>query len=76
MITLERAKIHLEAWLDAELAISTGQSYTIGSRSLTRANLSEVRKQIDYWRNKVAELEITSSGRKVHRNKRFMPRDL
>ena len=76
MITLERAKIHLEAWLDAELAISTGQSYTIGSRSLTRANLSEVRKQIDYWRNKVAELEITVSGRKVHRNKRFMPRDL
>lgn len=76
MITLERAKIHLEAWLDAELAISTGQSYTIGSRSLTRANLSEVRKQIDYWRNKVAELEITVSGRKVHRNKRFIPRDL
>ena len=76
MLTLERAKIHLEAWLDAELAITTGQSYTINNRSLTRANVTEVRKQIDYWRNKVAELEIVASGRKVNRSRRFMPRDL
>ncbi|MGE7113238.1 DUF6148 family protein [Lysinibacillus sp. NPDC047702] len=75
-MTLERARVHLQSWLDAELAISTAQSYSVGSRTLTRANLSEVRKQIDYWRNKVAELEITESGRKVHRSKRFMPRDL
>ncbi|MER2153597.1 MAG: DUF6148 family protein [Solibacillus sp.] len=76
MITLERAKLHLEAWLDAELAISTGQSYTIGSRSLTRANLSEVRKQIEYWKNKVIELELKATGRKTSRSRRFMPRDL
>lgn len=76
MITLERARIHLQAWLDAELAISTAQAYTIGSRTLTRANLAEVRKQIDHWHNKVTELEIVESGRKVHRSKRFMPRDL
>lgn len=76
MITLERAKLHLEAWLDAELAISTGQSYTIGSRSLTRANLSEVRKQIEYWKNKVIELELIATGRKTSRSRRFMPRDL
>lgn len=76
MITLERAKLHLDAWLDAELAISTGQSYTIGSRSLTRANLSEVRKQIEYWKNKVNELELIAMGRKSSRSRRFMPRDL
>ena len=76
MITLERAKLHLEAWLDAELAISTGQSYTVGSRSLTRANLSEVRKQIEYWKNKVSELELKAVGRKTSRSRRFMPRDL
>ena len=76
MITVERAKTHLNAWLDAELAISTGQSYTIGSRSLTRANLTEVRKQIEYWKNELTKAEINESGRKVRRSQRFMPRDL
>lgn len=55
-MTLERAKIHLDAWYNAELAVSTGQSYSIGSRSLTRANLSEIREQIKYWEDRVAQL--------------------
>lgn len=76
MITLERARTHLNAWLDAELSVTTGQSYSIGSRSLTRANLSEIRKQIDYWKNEVAKAEIVASGRKVRKSRRFMPRDL
>lgn len=76
MITLERAKQHLEAWLDAELACSTAQSYTIGSRTLTRANLAEIRKQINYWQNKVDELVILERGGKLKRAKRFIPRDL
>ena len=40
-ITLKIAKTHLEEWLKAELAVTTSQSYTIGSRVLTRANLTE-----------------------------------
>lgn len=71
IITLERAKQHLEAWLDAELAVSTGQSYSIGSRSLTRASLPEIRKQINYWRKEVDKL--SGVGRKT---RRFVPRDL
>lgn len=71
LITLERAKVHLQAWLDAELAVSTGQSYSLGTRSLTRANLSEIRKQITYWRN-----EITRLNGRGRRTKRFVPRDL
>ena len=47
-ITLEIAKEHLDIWLEAEKAVALGQSYTIGSRSLTRANLSEIRKSIQY----------------------------
>nr|WP_238938005.1 DUF6148 family protein [Anaerobacillus isosaccharinicus] len=39
-ITLERARKHLEAWLEAELAVSTGQAYRIGTRQLQRANLN------------------------------------
>ncbi|PAQ15060.1 hypothetical protein CD798_08435 [Bacillaceae bacterium SAOS 7] len=71
-ITLERAKQHLEAWLDAELAVSTGQSYAIGSRQLTRANISEIRKQIAFWRNEVSSLNGTSRRRVM----RYVPRDL
>lgn len=59
--TLETAKKHLDAWLSAELAITTGQSYWIGTRKLERANLSEVKNQIRFWR---AEVEKLSSGRK------------
>jgi hypothetical protein len=76
MITLERAKLHLGTWLDAELKVSQGQSYSIGSRSLTRANISEIRKQIEYWRNQVKVCEFEASGKTIRRSKRFMPRDL
>ncbi|UAT32642.1 DUF6148 family protein [Bacillus badius] len=71
-MTLERAKIHLDAWYNAELAVSTGQSYSIGSRSLTRANLSEIREQIKYWEDRVAQLR----GKKRRKAMRYVPRDL
>ena len=53
---LEIARKHLDAWLNAELEVTTHQSYTIGSRSLTKANLSEIRKEIEFWTNGVARL--------------------
>lgn len=34
-------------YLEAEKAVLMGQSYTIGNRQLTRANLSEIRAAID-----------------------------
>lgn len=71
-ITLERAYQHLQAWLDAELAVSTGQSYRIGTRQLERANLAEIRKQITFWRSEIARLE----GRGRRRLTRSVPRDL
>lgn len=39
----ERLKLYLEA----ERAVLSGQSYTIGNRTMTRANLSTIRKAID-----------------------------
>jgi uncharacterized small protein (DUF1192 family) len=59
--TLEQAKTHLQAFLEAEIAVATGQSYRIGSRSLTRANLSEIKERINFWKNEVERLE---AGRK------------
>jgi uncharacterized small protein (DUF1192 family) len=72
--TLEQAKTHLQAFLEAEIAVATGQSYRIGSRSLTRANLSEIKERINFWKNEVERLE---SGRpKGIRQMRVVIRDL
>lgn len=71
-ITLKRAQEHLEAWLNAELAVSKGQSYQIGSRMLKRANLSEIRKQIQYWENKIAVFKKRGQLKVM----RAVPRDL
>lgn len=74
MWTLETAKEHLQAFLEAEIAVATGQSYRIGSRSLTRANLSEIKERINFWKNEVERLE---SGRpKGIRQMRVVIRDL
>lgn len=75
-ITLKEAKEHLAIWLKAEAEIATSQSYTIGTRSLTRANLKEVREQIKFWQNKVAELEGAAAKRGRNRIYRAVPRDL
>lgn len=57
-ITLEIAEQRLADYLAAELAVLGGQSYTImGSRSMTRANLAEIREGIRFWRSEVQELE-------------------
>lgn len=72
--TLQEAQDMLRTWIDAEKAVATGQSYKIGSRSLQRANISEIRKQIQYWRN---EIERIKSGRgRGARVMRAVPRDL
>jgi hypothetical protein len=71
--TLETAKAHLQAWLDAELTVATGQSYRIGTRQLNRADLSEIRQQIKYWAGEVSKLELAKGHRRVMR---VVPRDL
>ena len=37
----------LAMYVKAEKVVLTGQSYTIGNRTLTRASLAEIRKAID-----------------------------
>lgn len=55
-ITLDQADSRLTEYINAESAVLSGQSYSIGGRSLTRANLKEIRDGIDYWEKKVASL--------------------
>ena len=55
--SIEFCKKRLGMWLDAEAAITTGQRYQIDDRSLTRADLYDVRKQIEFWEGKLAAAE-------------------
>lgn len=75
-ITLKIAEKHLNAWLEAELQVTTNQSYTIGSRSLTRADLSDIREQIVFWEGKVAQLKNQQQRGGRNRIIRIVPRDL
>lgn len=56
-ITLTQAEAQLTAWLSASTAVASGQAYTIGSRSLTRADAKEIRKQIEFWDSMVKSLD-------------------
>ncbi len=64
-ITLAQAEARLDEYLAAESAVLGGQSYQIGSRQLTRADLKDIRDGIAYWENKVQRLSQTSGGPRV-----------
>lgn len=56
----------LEMYLEAERAVLSGQSYTIGNRTLTRASLAEIRKAIDALIDGGATIdgvEVSNTGR-------------
>ena len=61
-ITLQIAQQRLTQYLDAEAAVLGGQEYRIADRSLKRADLAEIRKGIEYWRDKVENLSIGSAS--------------
>lgn len=74
-ITKEQAEAKLQTWMEAEEKIASGQGYSIGDRRLTRADLNTVRGEIEYWDNKVKELEVAElRGR--NRMYRFVLRDI
>ena len=75
-ITKKEAQRHLDIWLEAEAQIATGQSYQIGRRMLTRADLASVRKQIDYWNNKVMQAEAVEENHGRNRTYHFVYRDM
>jgi hypothetical protein len=64
-ITLDQAQAQLDLWLAADAAVAGGQSYSIGGRSLTRANAAEITNKIDYWNGWVNKLSRSSSGIRV-----------
>ena len=61
-MTQATAQAHLDAWIAADLAVSSGQAYSIGQRSLTRADVTEIRNQITYWQGVLNRLSAVASG--------------
>lgn len=74
-ITLEIARKHLEEWLEAELEITTHQSYRLGDQSLTMADLDMVGRRIEYWRQQAAKLERMERSGGRNRIYHAVPRD-
>lgn len=74
--SIDIAKKHLDAWLEAELAVTNGQNYSIGNRSLNRANLYQIREQIKYWNNELAKANNIANRKGRNRVIRVVPRDL
>jgi uncharacterized membrane protein len=66
-ITLTQAEAQLAVWLAADTAVASGQAYSIAGRALTRANAREIRENIEYWDQKVADLTHTAEGSLVPR---------
>lgn len=74
---LETYKTRLDLYYKAEQAILEGaQSYTIGSRHLTRADLAEIRKMINSLEDGIDELEAAVSGGSRRKCVRVIPRDV
>ncbi len=68
----KRLIMRLNAYYNAEMAVLTGQSYQIGTKRLTRADLSEIRKAIGELETEISN-EENGGKRKVFRG---LPRDL
>lgn len=68
---LDFKKKRLESYYKAEERILKGQSYTIGSRTLTRANLASVQRIIKELETEVEVLEKRGSTKR--RSARVVP---
>lgn len=69
----QRLQNRLELYYQAEEKVLAGQSFTIGSRSLTRANLADIQTMIADLESKIKAIDET--GTEKRRVVRVIPRD-
>lgn len=69
-------KERLEAYYNAEEAILSGaQSYRLGSRSLTKADLAVIGKRIKELEGEIDEMEAIAEGQARRRAVAVVPQD-
>lgn len=66
-ITYSQAEAKLALWLDAEEKIASGQRVAMDGRTLDRADLDAVGKQIEYWDRKCKRLSSSARGNRISR---------
>lgn len=75
-IRIEKVTAALDEYYAAEIAILSGaQQYSLGSRSLTRANLATVQKSIVDLENLLARLQAEYNGQSRMRIVPIVPID-
>lgn len=73
---LESLQARLTSYQNCELAILDGaQSYSIGGRNLTRANLNEISDMIKYLEKEIAQEQSKAAGQGRNRVFGVVPRD-
>ena len=70
---LERYEKRLQMYYEAEEAVLLNQEYTIGTKSLKRADLSTIRAAIQDLESEIAKLKAAGGKNKAFR---FVPRDI
>jgi len=66
-VTLAIAEETYAEFVSARSAVLKGQAYSIDGRSLTRASLAEINKQINFWRGEIIRIGTGRTGPMVKR---------
>lgn len=67
----------LQMYLQAEESVLSGaQSYAVGGRNLTRANLAEIRAAIDDLYKRLAAVQAMQNGKGANKVSGIVPRDV
>ena len=53
--SLTEAQEEYAKWLSASSAVASGQSYSIGGRSLSRTDSEEIRNWLSFWSDEIAK---------------------
>jgi hypothetical protein len=62
-ITLAQAEAQLALYLAAEVSVLAKQSYRIGEREMTFADLKEIQAGIKIWNDRATTLGASAEGR-------------
>lgn len=77
MNLVEFYQSRLQMYLQAEKAVLSGaQSYAVGGRNLTRANLAEIRAAIDDLYKRLAAVQAMQNGKGANKVSGIVPRDV
>lgn len=60
--TIEIAQAHLDAYLQASLALATGKEHYMNGRKLVSADADEILRMIKYWKGIVDSFSTNSNG--------------